>query len=107
MSKLIIIGGGIGGLATAACLRARGIASEVYERASELHEVGAAISIWPNASRVIKHLGLLDALQSCSHIPPAGALRDWRGGILVKMINFTTDVPSLFLHRADLHAVLL
>ena len=107
MAHFIIIGGGIGGLATACSLRARGITCEVYERAAELREVGAAIGLWPNATRVLKHLGVLDELIRLAHVPPAGALRDWRGRVMVRMINFKSDVPSVFAHRADLHGVLL
>ena len=106
MAHFVIIGGGIGGLAAAACLQARGIQAQVYERAGELREIGAAISVWPNSTRVFQRLNLLDALIARSHVPPAGALRDWRGRILMKVVNFEGSTPALFTHRADVHAIL-
>lgn len=106
MLNILIIGGGIGGLATAGCLLRRGMEADVYERADHLRELGAALGLWPNATRVLKHLGVLDELIQHAHIPPAGALRDWRGRELVKMQQFETDVPTVFAHRADLHRAL-
>jgi NADH dehydrogenase FAD-containing subunit len=55
-----IIGGGIGGVATAVALHRAGIEATVYERATELREVGAGMMLWPNATRVLKELGLLE-----------------------------------------------
>jgi len=101
------MGGGIGGLATAACLRARGFDADVYERAAELREVGAALGLWPNATLVLQHLGVLDALKKLAHVPAAGALRDVRGKVIMKMQALETAVPTIFAHRADLHRVLL
>lgn len=106
MVKVVIIGGGIGGLATAGCLRLRGIEADVYERAPQLRELGAALGLWPNATRVLKCLGVLEELIQHAHVPPAGALRDWRGRELVKMHQLETDVPTVFAHRADLHRAL-
>ena len=107
MTSILIIGGGIGGLSAAIALRKLGIEAHVYERASTPSEFGAAISLWPNATRVIRHLGILDDLLGQSHLPPAATLRDWRGPILRQMTSFQTDAPSLFTHRATLHACLL
>ncbi|HEY4330786.1 MAG TPA: FAD-dependent monooxygenase [Phycisphaerae bacterium] len=107
MPTILIIGGGIGGLATAACLQVRGIPSIIYERAAELREVGAALALWPNAMRVLKKLGVLQHLADRAHVPPAGVLRDWRGRELIHMVSMKTDVPTTFAHRADLHGALL
>jgi 2-polyprenyl-6-methoxyphenol hydroxylase-like FAD-dependent oxidoreductase len=106
MAKVVIIGGGIGGLATAGCLRLRGMEADVYERAPHVRELGAALGLWPNATRVLKHLGVLDELIQHAHVAPAGALRDWRGRELVKMQELASDVPTVFAHRADLHRAL-
>jgi 2-polyprenyl-6-methoxyphenol hydroxylase-like FAD-dependent oxidoreductase len=55
--RVIVIGSGIGGLATAIALRRVGIGVTVYERAPALGEVGAGISLWANAIRALEHLG--------------------------------------------------
>jgi salicylate hydroxylase len=70
---IVIIGGGIGGLAAALSLLKRGLDVEVHEQAPELKEVGAGIQISSNGTRVLYALGLEDALKGVQ-----GACR--RGG---------------------------
>jgi len=62
--KAIIIGGGIGGLAAAIAMRRRGIDADEYERSPVLMEVGAGISLWPNAVKALEQLGLGEDLRS-------------------------------------------
>ncbi len=107
MARIIIIGGGIGGLTAAACLRARGIESNIYERATEMREVGAALALWPNATRILKRLAVLEGLLARAHTPPVGALRDAKGKVLLRMAALQSDVPSVFAHRADVHSALM
>ena len=57
--KAIIIGGGIGGLASAVALARRGWQVEVLERAPEFTEVGAGLSIWANGLRALDALGAI------------------------------------------------
>jgi 2-polyprenyl-6-methoxyphenol hydroxylase-like FAD-dependent oxidoreductase len=81
-------GGGIGGIAAAAALRQIGIDVGVYEKAPELREVGAGMMLWPNATRVLRELGLLENVlaqsgpnthflvrRSCGKIPDAACGR--------------------------------
>ena len=56
--KAVIIGGGIGGLASAVALTRRGWQVEVLERAPEFTEVGAGLSIWANGLRALDALGV-------------------------------------------------
>ena len=53
----LIVGAGIGGLTAAVALRRAGIDAVVLERAPELREVGAGISLWPNAINTLRRLG--------------------------------------------------
>src|SRR5271168_2690537 len=80
--RVAIIGGGIGGLAAAIALRNRGIEAHVYERRPALMEVGAGISLWPNAVKALRSLGLEEALRPIS--PEAGDffLRRANGSVL-------------------------
>lgn len=103
----IVVGGGIGGLSAAIALRRAGIPAEVHERAPELREVGAGISLWPNATRVLRQWGLLEDVMRRGFPLDAGEIRDARGAILTRMHLPAADAPSVLLHRADLHAVLL
>ena len=62
MLRIAIIGAGIGGLAAACALRQHGFAVTVYERAAEIGEVGAGLQLGPNAVKVLRALGVFDAL---------------------------------------------
>src|SRR3984957_21206423 len=78
--QVVIIGAGVGGLTLALLLRQRGIAAEVLEQSAELGEVGAAVSLAANATRVLHDLGLGEALARVSTEPTALIHRDGRDG---------------------------
>ncbi|WP_339863125.1 FAD-dependent monooxygenase [Thalassospira alkalitolerans] len=67
--KILIAGGGIGGLAAAAGLLQAGHDVEVFEQAPELTEVGAGIQVSANATKVLYHLGLKEALDEVAVRP--------------------------------------
>jgi glycine/D-amino acid oxidase-like deaminating enzyme len=48
--RIGVVGGGIGGLTLALALRRRGLEADVYEQASELREIGAAVAVSANAT---------------------------------------------------------
>src|SRR2546426_11242752 len=59
--EVLIVGGGIGGMATAISLRQAGHEVRILERALKTAEVGAGLAIWPNGRRALAALGLADA----------------------------------------------
>ncbi|MFL9992149.1 alpha/beta hydrolase fold domain-containing protein [Paraburkholderia sediminicola] len=67
--KVIVVGGGIGGLTTALALLRHGIEPIVLERAPQLTEVGAGIQIAANGTIVLRELGLEPALASIATVP--------------------------------------
>ena len=107
MTKIAIIGGGIGGLTTALTLRQFGFEPEVFEQAPELLEVGAAIAVWPNAMRILDRLGIGEEIARHAGTIEQVRWLDSEG----KLINSTrlpeSDKPAVALHRADLQSVLL
>ncbi|MET0170249.1 MAG: FAD-dependent monooxygenase, partial [Aliihoeflea sp.] len=69
-------GGGIDGLTSALAFAERGLPGHVFERAPELHEIGAGLQISPNATRILDRLGVIAALDGRYAIPKAVAIRD-------------------------------
>lgn len=63
MTTAAIIGGGIGGLATAALLTQQGWEVEVFERAASLPTTGTALGMWPEAMAVLERVGAADAVR--------------------------------------------
>ncbi|MDT7688404.1 MAG: hypothetical protein QOE46_1163 [Acidobacteriota bacterium] len=105
--RVLIVGGGIGGLSAALALGREGFEPVVFEQASALLDVGAAIAVWPNAMRVLERLGLGSiVLARAGRIERARWLA--RDGRLYKDFSFSaTGSPGVALHRADLQSALL
>jgi 2-polyprenyl-6-methoxyphenol hydroxylase-like FAD-dependent oxidoreductase len=108
--KLLIIGGGIGGLATALSLHRVGIDVDIYEQAQELRELGVGINVLPHAVKELTALGLLPALDVAGirtreliYANPFGQVvwRELRG------IDAGYAVPQISIHRGKLLGVLL
>lgn len=110
--KIIIVGGGIGGLAAALALLRRGLDVDVYERAGELREVGAGVQMGPNGSRVLHALGLKEALEGIQFAPARREIRMWNTGEHFEWFELGAKAierhgsPHLMLHRSDLLGIL-
>jgi salicylate hydroxylase len=110
--KVVIVGGGIGGLAAALALVRRGIDVEVYEQAPELRELGAGVQISANGTRVLHALGLKDALEQVQVQPSGKAIRLWSTGQTWTVFELGLEsverygFPYITIHRGDLHALL-
>ncbi|MDG1167707.1 MAG: FAD-dependent monooxygenase [Sulfitobacter sp.] len=106
ISNAIVVGGGIGGLATAAALARRGVAVTLLEQAQSLREVGAGLQVSPNGLAVLRALGLEAALKTKSAVQAqAVVLRDFRHGATVARLDLARLRPEqkyYFVHRADL-----
>lgn len=112
MAKALIIGGGIGGLATTIALRQKGVNALVFERVPELKEVGAGLSLWVNAINALDKLGMSEALQSISIPQVSGGLRTAHGDLLSGAMPEEVQkrfgrALILMVHRAELHQALL
>lgn len=105
---VVVVGGGIGGLAAALCLRARGAEVLVLEQAEAIREVGAGIQVSPNGMKVLGALGLRDALRACTVGGRAVALKDYRGAEVLRMdLGGLADAGDYrFVHRADIVGLL-
>jgi salicylate hydroxylase len=110
---VVIVGAGVGGLTLALLLRQRGIAAEVLEQSGGLREVGAAVSLAANATRVLQHLGLGEPLTLVSTEPTELIHRDGRDGRRIavtpgpRWYRDTFGAPFFGLHRAALQRMLV
>ena len=111
--RVLVAGGGIGGLSAALSLAQSGFGVEVFEQAPEFGEVGAGIQLSPNATRVLHHLGLAAALEACAFLPERTEFRAWRTHKLISANPLGATVRSAFgfpyyhIHRGDLLTVLV
>jgi 2-polyprenyl-6-methoxyphenol hydroxylase-like FAD-dependent oxidoreductase len=107
---VVVVGGGIGGLAAAVALRRVGIPAAVYERAPEIREVGAGLSLWSNAVKALRRLGLEDAVVARGSPIEEALTRTDRGVVLshapIGDLNRRAGAPSVCAHRADLQQTL-
>ena len=110
--KVVIAGGGIGGLSAAIALCKVGFEVEVVERASALQEVGAGLQLSPNATKGLAALGVLEAVAAISSMPETLEMRIGRTGQKVFSIPIAREArnrygaPYLHAHRADLIDIL-
>ncbi|HET8587633.1 MAG TPA: FAD-dependent oxidoreductase [Candidatus Limnocylindria bacterium] len=110
--EVLVVGGGIGGLATALSLVRRGHQVRVLERAKEFTEVGAGIQLAPNATRILIGLGLLDDILEVGVLPRRLVLADAIDGRELTSLSLG-DFPERYggpyvvMHRSDLLRILL
>ncbi|MFK7958315.1 MAG: FAD-dependent monooxygenase [Lysobacterales bacterium] len=115
----LIIGAGIGGLTTAIALQQTGYRVSVFEQASELSDIGAGITLQPNANRVYASLGLHEAIDKIANLPVYGAYKDLYSGETIQVTGpyrpestvdsgpVPADVGFRQVHRADFHRLLV
>ena len=110
---VLIVGGGVGGIAAALALAHKGYPSHVFEQASEFKEIGAGIQLGPNAFMVFERLGVTAAVNDIAAFPDELEVRDSVTGELVSRMPAGETFRKRFgqtyglIHRADLHNALL
>jgi len=116
-TDVIVVGGGIGGLAAAFALSREGLTVRLLERAPEFGEVGAGLQIAPNCTRILDEYGLLDEVKSLGVLPDDMIMFDGLEGtdghaaeltrLDLRDLEKRYGFPYVVIHRSDLHAVLL
>ena len=108
----LIIGGGIGGLTAALSLQQAGLRVSVYEQVAELGEIGAGVTITPNACHALNHLLGEEAVEQLCDVPVSGAIKHYETGATL-IDTARGDIPKqqygahyCQVHRADLHNAL-
>ncbi len=106
--KILIVGGGIGGMTAGAALLMRGFEVEIFERAEELREVGAGIQISPNGNRALDSIGAFETLRQLSCRAERKEVRLWNTGKTWKLFDLGPAAvrrygyPYLTVYRPDL-----
>jgi salicylate hydroxylase len=111
--EIALIGAGLAGLTTARALQLQGCSVRVYEQAEALAEVGAGLTITPNATHVLNAVGLAPVLERAGLRPQQGGVKHWRSGEVLTHIARGQDMLEKYgaayfqIHRADIHAGLV
>ena len=112
--RIAVVGGGIGGLATAAFLHRAGLSATVYEQAGEISEIGAGLIVAPNAVRLLRRLGRFELFRETAVPLEVGwEFRRWQDGRVLFSQRMGAECERLYgewcytAHRADLLDTLL
>jgi 2-polyprenyl-6-methoxyphenol hydroxylase-like FAD-dependent oxidoreductase len=111
MTRVAIIGGGIGGLTAANALSRAGIEVAVHEAAAELKEIGAGVALHPNAMKVLRAIGVEGNVREVAGHAPWQVVRNWKTGRVIGKTSREQQAASFGItgatvHRADLLDVL-
>ena len=112
-TKVLVIGGGIGGFGNALALLRRGAEVELLEQAPEFGEVGAGLQMSPNATRLLRGWGVLDRAIDTGVAPERIVFRDALTGEELLREDLTGEyyerygAPYIVAHRSDLHRLLM
>ncbi|MFS8199002.1 FAD-dependent monooxygenase (plasmid) [Streptomyces sp. CWNU-52B] len=113
MARMIIVGGGIGGLAAAVAVARRGHRAVVLERSADFAEIGAGIQLAPNGLHALDRLGLGEAVRGCAvHIDELRFMDGVSGEHVVSMpltgaYRRRFGSPYVVVHRGELYRLLL
>src|ERR1700750_3456757 len=103
--RVVIVGGGIGGLFAANALTARGIEVSVYEQAPAIGEIGAGVFLTPNSVRHLQRIGLEPAVEKWGARVGADSRYFRHDGAPIAPVQVTDSSgwnATFGMHRADL-----
>ena len=104
---IAIAGGGLAGLGVAHALAAFGFRAEVFEAASALGEIGAAVNTSPNATKALQAIGLGEKIAAVANLSPDIFTRNMQTGEALEFndrrkLPLRYGAPHYTFHRADL-----
>jgi salicylate hydroxylase len=112
MRRVVVVGGGIGGLTAAIALRQVGCEVLVIERSRQFGEVGAGLQLGPHATRVLRRLGLGPALHEIGVQPSFVRFLRWQDDTelctwpLAEQMESQFGAPYYTIYRPDLVEIL-
>ena len=111
--RIAVVGAGLGGLVAGALLQSRGYDVKIYEQAPTFARLGAGINLGPNVMKVLRAIGIEDALLDIGIRPEFWLSRQWDTGQTMFQYQMRDDAeaafgaPYLLIHRGDFHEILL
>lgn len=110
-AKVVIAGGGIAGMTAAAALAQAGSDVTLLEAAPQFGEIGAGVTLSPNAMLGLDHIGVCEAVASAGVEPTRQRIQHWQDGRTLVAMDRTGQrekygAPYVTVHRADLHEIL-
>ena len=111
--KILVVGGGIGGLATALACGARGLGVQLIEKKPVFSEVGAGVQLSPNVVRLLEGWGLGPGLDAVACFPPLLQVRSAQSDAVLGQLALGARAMQRYgaryatIARADLHQLLL
>ena len=110
---IAIIGAGIGGMTAAVTLAKKGVKVSIFEQAPELSEVGAGLTITPNATKGLMYLGLEKQMKEVGMAHTQQGVRHFETGEMIVPLERGEKMLEKYgayqfqAHRADVHDVLI
>lgn len=111
--RIAIIGAGIGGMTTAVALSQKGIDISIFEQAPVLSEVGAGLTVTPNATKGLMYLNLGEEIAKVGMAHEKQGVRHYKTGDMIVPLHRGKKMLEQYgayqfqLHRADIHDVLV
>ncbi len=113
MGKVLIAGGGIGGVSTALAFARENVDIELFESSAKFSEFGAGIQLSPNVVKILYGWGLQDALNDIAAFPDRLQFRSAMSGAELGVLRLGTEIlkrygaPYITVARTDIHDLLL
>lgn len=106
--KVVIVGAGIGGLASGIALTRAGHAVTIVEKRAQFTEEGAGVVLGPNVMTAVRLLGLTSDLRAVGREVAGMNITNARGDVLARSSYRVSGLPEpgVALHRSRLHEVL-
>lgn len=109
--QVIVVGGGISGMVAATALAQQGFPVTLLESAPEFGEIGAGLTLTPNAMRGLDFIGICDAAAAVGVEPGKQRFQHWKDGRTLVALDRSTQrakygAPYITVHRADVHDVM-
>lgn len=112
-APVLVLGAGIGGLATALACSEQKIPTVIWEKSLDFKELGAGIQLGPNATKVLGQMGLAQELKALASVPQKLVFYNAKNGSTIFQRELASKIEQQFgapyytIARADLHELLL